>query len=167
MTGKEKSSKSVPVRKYIIEAIAALKERTGSSNVAIGNQILKEHEDIEVVFLANQLKIQLRQMVAAGILKKHKMSYLLTEKGKIALKPKAKKAKKTVKKAKGEKKPKKQSKKAKKETKKTKSSGQKSKKAKSSKKSSKPKANKKKATKSKPKAKKAKDTKKKSSTKKH
>ncbi|KAH7831971.1 Linker histone H1 and H5 family protein [Monocercomonoides exilis] len=80
----KKSTPSIPVRKYIIEAIGKLKDRTGSSTIAIGNEIIRAHKDMDVnvVFLANQLKIQLRRMVAEGLLKKHKASYLLTDKTK-------------------------------------------------------------------------------------
>jgi outer membrane biosynthesis protein TonB len=105
-------SHGVPYRKYMLEAIRELKERTGSSIPAISKYILTHHKEVQLVLLVVQLRLQLKRMVKEGLLKKAKASFLLTDKAKKgpkkAKKPKTKKAKKAKKpKAKKAKKPKK------------------------------------------------------------
>ena len=72
----------VPYSKYIIEAILSLKDPAGSSRVAIAQHILNNHPEVKVGQLATQLRKQLKHLVVAGILKKKKMSFLVTPKDK-------------------------------------------------------------------------------------
>jgi hypothetical protein len=142
---------SIPYRKYIIEAIRELKERTGSSIPAISKYILEHHKEVKLAALTVQLRVQLKRMVQEGLLKKVKASFLLTDKAKKgpkkAKKPKVKKAKKPKAKKPKAKKPKKKTekkeKKPKKKTEKPKKKAEKKVKKEKPKKVTKPKAAKK------------------------
>ena len=77
----------------ISEAIATLKERTGSSQYAIGKFLEDKHKDHLPSNFRKQLLVQIKKLVAAGKLTKVKNSYKLPPtRAPAAAKPKAKPA---------------------------------------------------------------------------
>ncbi|KAM0925666.1 hypothetical protein ACQ4PT_004055 [Festuca glaucescens] len=90
----------------IKEAIAALKDRTGSSSVAIAKYIEEKHGKSLPPNFKKMLSVQLRSSAAKGKLVKVKASYKLSDAAKKDL-PKAKPAKAAAKPAKDAAKPKK------------------------------------------------------------
>ncbi|AQK62319.1 Histone H1 [Zea mays] len=93
-----------PYAEMVSEAIASLKERTGSSSFAIAKFLEDKHKDKLPPNFRKLLNVQLKKLVAGGKLTKVKNSYKLSS----ATKPKAapKKTKTGVKKPKAAAKPK-------------------------------------------------------------
>jgi hypothetical protein len=87
----------VHYRKYIIEAIRELKERTGSSAPAISKYILEHHKQVKLAVLIRQLRLQLKRMLQERLVKKCKASFLLTDKAKKGRKSRKSKKSKTQK----------------------------------------------------------------------